>query len=153
MACFSHCKAYTITFDSEDSLIDSYIPADYFYIAHGESRLSAIKKLIKTTGCKAIIKADGAVHIFVPTNHKPSDRRPAIVFFFGGGWNSGSPRQFYPHCEYFASRGMVAISAEYRTKRRGGVQPSECVKDGKAAIRYVRKHAKEAEKIAKRGGN
>ncbi len=24
---------------------------------------------------------------FAPPDHKPSDKRPAIVFFFGGGWN------------------------------------------------------------------
>lgn len=63
---FSHCKNYTITFDSEDSLIDSYIPADFFYVAFNESRLTAFQKLIKTTKCKARIEADGNIHIFYP---------------------------------------------------------------------------------------
>jgi hypothetical protein len=67
MACFSHCKAYTITFDSEDSLIDSYIPADYFHVGFRESRLSAFKKALKWCKCKARIEADGAIHIFNPT--------------------------------------------------------------------------------------
>lgn len=56
-------------------------------------------------------QGDLKLHIFYPADHKVSDRRPAIVFFFGGGWNGGSPTQFYPHCEYLASRGMVAIPA------------------------------------------
>ena len=30
--------------------------------------------------------------IFNPKDYKPGDKRPAIVFFFGGGWRSGSPR-------------------------------------------------------------
>ena len=64
--CFTHCKAYTITFDSEDSLIDTYIPADYFQIGAGESRFSAFQKLIRTTKCKARIEDDGAIHIFDP---------------------------------------------------------------------------------------
>jgi len=69
--------------------------------------------------------------------------RPAIVFFFGGGWVSGSVQQFFPHCQHFASQGMVAISAEYRIKNKHGTTPFECVADGKTAIRYVRAHAKE----------
>jgi len=67
LAPFSRCKSYTITFDSEDSLIDSYKPADYFYVAFNESRLSAFKKLIKTTKCKARVEDDGEIHVFNPT--------------------------------------------------------------------------------------
>lgn len=53
------------------------------------------------------------LHVFNPEGHKASNRRPAIVFFFGGGWTGGSPSKFYQHCKYLASRGMVAMSAEY----------------------------------------
>jgi acetyl esterase/lipase len=34
------------------------------------------------------------IHIFETRNHQPNDKCPAIVFFFGGGWRSGSPQQF-----------------------------------------------------------
>lgn len=81
------------------------------------------------------------LHVFEPDFHRPSDRRPAIVFFFGGGWNGGSPAQFYAHCDYLAGRGMVAMSAEYRVKNRHGTTPFECVADGFAAMRWVRAHA------------
>ena len=81
------------------------------------------------------------LHVFTPEDYQTSDSRPAIVFFFGGGWNSGSPSQFHPHCQYLASRGMVAISAEYRVKNVHGTSPQECVKDGKSAVRYLRKNA------------
>ncbi len=64
---FDHCKLYDTEFDSEDSLIDSYKPADYFYVSAGEDRLSAYRKLLKTTKCKARIEADGKIHIFNPT--------------------------------------------------------------------------------------
>ena len=83
------------------------------------------------------------LHIFKPENHNATDSRPCIVFFFGGGWVGGSPSQFYPHCRYLASRGMAAISAEYRVKNQHGTTPFECVKDGKSAIRWVRTHAGE----------
>ena len=83
------------------------------------------------------------LHIFNPDGHKAGDQKAAIIFFFGGGWNGGSPSQFYPQCEYLAKRGMVAISAEYRVKSRNGTSPLECVKDGNSAIRWVRSHALE----------
>ena len=92
---------------------------------------------------KKIGHSELKIHVFNPKNHNRSDKRPAIVFFFGGGWNGGSPSQFYPHCEYLASRGMVAMSAEYRVKSRNGTSPRECVKDGKSAIRWIRLHADE----------
>lgn len=98
-----------------------------------------------------------SLHVFEPDGHLASDRRAAIVFFFGGGWVGGSPSQFYPHCEYLASRGMVAISAEYRVKKKHGTTPFECVKDGKSAIRYVRAHAAklgiDPKRIAAGGGS
>ena len=92
---------------------------------------------------KTVGETELKLHIFYPEDHKPTDQRPAIVFFFGGGWVGGSPSQFYPQSDYLASRGMVAISAEYRVKSRNQTTPIECVKDGKSAIRWVRKHAAE----------
>lgn len=81
------------------------------------------------------------LHIFNPEGHAPAERRPAILFFFGGGWVGGTPSQFYPHCAYLASRGMVAISAEYRTRSQHGTSPRACVMDGKSALRFIRKNA------------
>ena len=92
---------------------------------------------------KVVYKTIGEVklhlHIFRPVKQKAN--APAIVFFFGGGWNGGTPKQFDPHCRYLASRGMVAITAEYRVKSRNKTTPFECVKDGKSAIRWVRANA------------
>ena len=56
-----------------------------------------------------------SLHLFEPDGHTPEDRRAAIVFFFGGGWTGGNPKQFYPHCAELAARGMVAMAAEYRS--------------------------------------
>ncbi|MEZ4702539.1 MAG: alpha/beta hydrolase [Rhodothermales bacterium] len=97
------------------------------------------------------------LHVFYPPSDTSSSRAPAIVFFFGGGWVNGSPEQFFPHARYFASRGMVAISAEYRIKSRHGTTPFESVEDGKSAIRWVRAHAGELgvdpERIVAAGGS
>jgi len=97
----------------------------------------------KTVAYKTIDEITLNLHIFNPAAHEPTDKRPGIVFFFGGGSNNGSPSQFYPHCQYLASRGLVAMSAEYRVKSRNGTTPRECVKDANSAIRWIRQHAQE----------
>lgn len=84
---------------------------------------------------------DLKLHVFQPVGWKASERRAAIVFFHGGAWSGGTPTQFYPHCKYLASRGMVAMSAEYRVKVRDGTTPKESVMDGKSAVRWIRLHA------------
>ena len=81
------------------------------------------------------------LYVFQPDDWKPSDQRPAIVCFFGGGWTGGTPRQFLPQCKYLATRGMVAIAADYRVASRNHVKAVECLKDAKSAIRFVRKNA------------
>lgn len=81
------------------------------------------------------------LYVFDPAGGKPGDKRPAVVFFFGGGWTGGSPRQFLPQCKYLASRGMVAIAADYRVTSRNQVKAVDCVRDAKSAIRFVRKNA------------
>lgn len=80
------------------------------------------------------------VHMCMPSTvmEKP---RPGIVFFFGGGWSGGSPQQFEPHCLYLASRGMVAMAAEYRVRKRHGTTPFESVADARSAMRFARSHA------------
>ncbi len=71
----------------------------------------------------------------------PDAKRPAIVFFFGGGWTGGSPEQFERQCRHFASRGMVAIAADYRVASRQQVKAAACVADAKSCIRWVRRNA------------
>ncbi len=81
------------------------------------------------------------VYVFSPEGHQPGDKRPAIVFFFGGGWRGGSPAQFHQHCKYLASRGMVAMAADYRVLSRHGTKAVKCVADAKSAVRWIRTHA------------
>jgi len=80
------------------------------------------------------------LHIFAP-EVRSEQPRPAIVFFFGGGWKAGSPKQFEQHCRYLTSRGMVAITADYRVSSRQGTKAVAAVQDAKTAIRWVRENA------------
>jgi acetyl esterase/lipase len=98
------------------------------------------------------------LYLFYPENHDPRhDKRPAAVFFFGGGWTGGSPTQFEQHARYLASRGMVAAVADYRVKSRQDASPKDCVADGKSAVRYLRQHASrlgiDPNRIAAGGGS
>lgn len=81
------------------------------------------------------------MYVFNPKGHKATDKRPAIVFFFGGEWAGGTPMQFYQQAKCFANHGFVCMSAEYRVKGRHKTTPFECVKDGKSAVRWIRQHA------------
>ena len=89
---------------------------------------------------------DRELKLFIekPPAWKAADRRPAIVFFFGGGWVGGNPSQFLKQSQYLASRGMVGVRVEYRTIPKGDTGPPViCCADAKSAMRYVRTHAKE----------
>ncbi|EAQ78571.1 alpha/beta hydrolase fold domain-containing protein [Blastopirellula marina] len=84
------------------------------------------------------------LHLFTPPEWKKSDSRPCLITIHGGGWTGGEPRRMYPFCDYFAHRGMVAISIEYRLLNpRRGVTVFDSVRDARSAVRYIRGHAKE----------
>ena len=94
-----------------------------------------VYKTIDTTTLK--------LHIYKPLDFDATKVYNCVVFFHGGGWNNGSPRAFRRQSMYFASRGMIAISAEYRLKNTHGTTPFEAAEDAKSAIRFVRQHANE----------
>lgn len=83
------------------------------------------------------------LHVFKPKGWKASDRRPAMVFFFGGGWTKGTPERSATYGKFAATLGMVGIAPDYRTKERFGTSPLESVADGRAAFRWVQDHAAE----------
>jgi acetyl esterase/lipase len=83
------------------------------------------------------------MHLYLPADSRPSDKRAVIVFFFGGGWKNGSSVQFRPQAEYFAGRGMVAACADYRIASTHKTTPDKCVEDAKSAVRWLRAHAGE----------
>ncbi|OAM91035.1 alpha/beta hydrolase [Termitidicoccus mucosus] len=82
-----------------------------------------------------------ALHIDAPDDWNPTDKRPAIVFFFGGGWRAGTPNQFKAQAEYFAKRGLVCLRADYRVRSKDQVLPDKCVEDAISAMRWVRANA------------
>lgn len=82
-----------------------------------------------------------SMNIFKPKDWKASDKRAAIVFFFGGGWTSGTVTQFAPHAKHLSELGMVAAVADYRVASRHKVKAVACVEDAKAAVAWLRENA------------
>ncbi len=118
----------------------------------GEDKVQRSTQVYKTVGDVKL-----KMFIYKPDDWKASDKRSAIVFFFGGGWRSGSPKQFDKHATYLATRGMLAMAADYRAKSRHDVDPDKCVADAKSAIRWVRAHANkfgiDPNKVVSSGGS
>ena len=80
------------------------------------------------------------LEVFRPKGWKPSDSRPAVVFFFGGGWVGGSTTQFHPQATRLAKLGMVAYCADSRVRSRHKTSPFEAVADAKAAVSIPTPH-------------
>jgi len=98
------------------------------------------------------------LHIFEPTGHKPTDKRPCFLIIHGGGWSGLKPQRMYPFADYFAKHGLLGISVEYRLlSAKTGVTVFDCVKDARSSMRYVRAHAAELgidpQKIIASGGS
>lgn len=106
-------------------------------------------------------KVDGKelkLYVLKPKDWKASDKRPAIVFYHGGGWTGGAPTQFNEHSTYFVTRGLVCVQVQYRLlDKKNSEPPTNCIHDAKSAMRWVRSHAKELgidpDRIASGGGS
>jgi acetyl esterase/lipase len=91
------------------------------------------------------------LELFFPPGHDPAKKVPGLILFHGGGWGGGSLAQFRAACAYFASRGLVCATAEYRMhsgNEARALTPGEsrkrvCITDAKSAIRWFKQHAVE----------
>lgn len=83
------------------------------------------------------------IHVFLPSGWTAGDRRPALLYFFSGGWIGGSPVRFADWGRWAAGIGLVGIIPDYRTHNRFGTSPREAVADGRASLRWVQEHAGE----------
>jgi acetyl esterase/lipase len=106
---------------------------------------------------KKVDTAQLYLEVYPSVINDPSKPAPAMVFFFGGGWNSGTVKQFEPHAKYFIQRGITCILVDYRVKEKHKSTPFESLKDAKSAIRYIRAHATDlhidSSKIIASGGS
>lgn len=103
-----------------------------------------------------------SIHVTKPPGWKETDTRPAVLFFHGGGWTGGKPGQFDEHSLHLAWRGMVCFQVQYRLLSKNKADktdrtPTNCIRDAKSAMRWVRSRATEfgvdANRIASGGGS
>lgn len=101
---------------------------------------------VELPGAESHLYREDPIHplrLFVikPEGWRPDDRRPALVFFFGGGWTRGTPEKSIAWARFAASLGLIGIAPDYRTNRRHGTTPLVSVADGRAAVHWVQAHA------------
>ena len=97
------------------------------------------------------------LEVISPADMDQAQTYPAMVFFFGGGWNGGSTQQFKMQADHFSKLGIVCFLADYRVKSRNNTTPFESLKDAKSAMRFVRANAAQfnidPDKIIASGGS
>ena len=100
---------------------------------------------------------DLKVFVDYPADWRATDRRPAIVFWHGGGFTQGNAGQFFEQADYFAARGAVCLRPEYRLRDTDNTLPVSAVEDGISAIRWIKQHADQfgidRDRIAVGGGS
>lgn len=100
---------------------------------------------------------DLEIYVFKPDGWNSGQKRPAIVFYFGGGWNTRNITQFVAFAEYYTSKGFVCFISNYRVRSSENSQAIDSVRDAQDAFAYVRNNAGkfgiDPNKIAASGGS
>jgi len=79
-----------------------------------------------------------ALDIYRPKAVTGAARLPVVIFFYGGGWDSGTRQGYAFAGRAFAARGFVVIVPDYR-KAPASRFPA-FVQDGAQAVRWVQDH-------------
>jgi pectin methylesterase-like acyl-CoA thioesterase/dienelactone hydrolase len=80
------------------------------------------------------------LNVFYPST-KNREKQTAIMIIHGGGWRSGNKMQHHPLAQRLADLGYVCFTPQYRLSTEA-LYPA-AVHDLKAALRWIRAHAKE----------
>jgi len=83
------------------------------------------------------------LHVFKPKGWKPTDHRPVLIHFFGGGFVRGGPTQSAGWAKQAAQLGLIGVAADYRVLTRHGTDGTACLSDARAAVRWLQVHAAE----------
>lgn len=111
--------------------------AQVIHVENTRGRIDTLNGIVYSQIKSAVAIRQLHMSLLVPRN---TDLKPAIVYFPGGGFTSAAWDKFIEMRMALAQAGFVVAAAEYRTVPDTFPAP---VIDGKAAIRYLREHAKE----------
>ena len=110
------------------------------------SACSAVDLLNATVASNTYQRTEGLVYgpqsrqlldIYQPKN--PTPNAPLVVFFYGGSWSTGERADYRFVGEALASRGIVAVIADYRLSP--AVRYPVFVQDSALAVRWAFDHA------------
>ena len=99
-------------------------------------------------GVREVLQLD----VFTPKGPDTMKHRPLLIFIHGGGFQNGNRKITLGRriCTGFAQKGYVTASISYRLGIGEGKSPREYAEamyraqqDGRAAVRFFRKHAEE----------
>ncbi|MBX9408575.1 alpha/beta hydrolase [Pseudomonas baetica] len=93
----------------------------------------------KTTGIAYGDDPRQKLDVYVPHHALPG--APVVVFFYGGSWNSGDREDYTFVGEALASRGIVAVVADYRLYPQ--VRYPRFLQDGARAVAWTKTHIRE----------
>ncbi len=111
--------------------------AQVIHVENTRGRIDTLNGIVYSQIKSTVAVRPLHMSLLVPRN---TDLKPAIVYFPGGGFTSAAWDKFIEMRMALAQAGFVVAAAEYRTVPDTFPAP---VIDGKAAIRYLREHAKE----------
>jgi acetyl esterase/lipase len=83
--------------------------------------------------------ADGARHTLDVCRPRTAAAAPVVMFFYGGGWSSGSKGLYRYAAKALARRGYVAVVPDYRIYPE--VRYPDFLDDGARAVRWVKDNA------------
>jgi acetyl esterase/lipase len=92
---------------------------------------------------KRIAGTDLCLYVFHPPGGEVTERRPAAVYFPGGGWTTLRLDGGFRVASLLASLGVVGVSVTYRVHSVHDSTPYDSVADAKSALRWLREHATE----------
>jgi acetyl esterase/lipase len=88
---------------------------------------------------RSIAYAKGARHTLDVCRPKTATAAPVVVFFYGGGWRSGSKAMYRYVAKALARRGYVAVVPDYRMYPE--VRYPDFLDDGARAVRWAKDNA------------
>ncbi len=96
-----------------------------------------------------------SLRAYVHRTEGSAANKPGIAMFHGGGWGDGAPTFWFGPAFYFASRGAVTVSFQYRLNKFHRTGVAEAVADARSAMRWLRSNAEslgiDAQNIAAMG--
>jgi acetyl esterase/lipase len=105
--------------------------------AFSENRRLLPHRIALTT---SIAYAEGARHKLDVCRPRSATAAPVVVFFYGGGWRSGSKRTYRYVAKALARRGYVTVLPDYRIYPQA--RYPDFLDDGALAMRWVKDNVK-----------